>query len=288
MKALSLIQPWASLIAIGAKKIETRSRLRPPASLIGQRIAIHASKGFPRDAKDACLDPVFVTALWSDITRYATIDTAPDGGYMRLGSEFVSITEIEQHIKQLPCGVIIATARVTGCWSTNRLDLLAKLPDAERAFGNYAPDRWMWGLADVQVLPEPIAASGKLGLWEWQHPDEVEPVNTEGCIYVDQIIHWGNAPAPGAERFFGNGKPSCHMSTSDHSPAGLEALHRFAGKLGMKRAWFQDTDVMPHYDLTPSKRSLAVRNGAIAVEGTEIVRICGRERIKKLLTEGVA
>ena len=56
----------------------------------------------------------------------------------------------------------------------NRLDLLAKLPDAERAFGNYAPDRWMWGLADVQVLPEPVPAKGALGLWQWQPPVGLE------------------------------------------------------------------------------------------------------------------
>lgn len=43
MKALSLTQPWATLVAIGAKKIETRSwstSYRGP-------VAIHASKGYP-------------------------------------------------------------------------------------------------------------------------------------------------------------------------------------------------------------------------------------------------
>ena len=44
MKALTLHQPWASLIACGAKRIETRS-WPPPKSLIGKRIAIHAGIG---------------------------------------------------------------------------------------------------------------------------------------------------------------------------------------------------------------------------------------------------
>ena len=42
-KALTLHQPWASLVAAGAKTIETRS-WQPPADLVGQRIAIHAGK----------------------------------------------------------------------------------------------------------------------------------------------------------------------------------------------------------------------------------------------------
>lgn len=44
MKALTLHQPWASLIAVGAKKIETRD-WRPPVTIRpGTRFAIHAGK----------------------------------------------------------------------------------------------------------------------------------------------------------------------------------------------------------------------------------------------------
>lgn len=43
MKALSLWQPWASLVIDGRKKIETRSWCAPKW-LIGQNIAIHATK----------------------------------------------------------------------------------------------------------------------------------------------------------------------------------------------------------------------------------------------------
>ncbi len=41
MKVLTVWQPWASLIAIGAKPYEFRGHL-PPRALVGQRIAIHA------------------------------------------------------------------------------------------------------------------------------------------------------------------------------------------------------------------------------------------------------
>lgn len=48
MKALTLHQPWAWAIIHGPKRIENRT-WAPPASLIGQRIAIHAGKTFDHD-----------------------------------------------------------------------------------------------------------------------------------------------------------------------------------------------------------------------------------------------
>ena len=47
MKAITLWQPWASLIASGWKTIETRRHARF-ACLVGSRIAIHAGKHFDR------------------------------------------------------------------------------------------------------------------------------------------------------------------------------------------------------------------------------------------------
>lgn len=45
MWALTLTQPWASLVVLGEKRYETRS-WRPPAARIGERIAIHAAAGW--------------------------------------------------------------------------------------------------------------------------------------------------------------------------------------------------------------------------------------------------
>lgn len=49
MKAITLWQPWAWLIARGDKRVENRS-WRPPQSLIGQRIAVHAGKRVDKSA----------------------------------------------------------------------------------------------------------------------------------------------------------------------------------------------------------------------------------------------
>lgn len=51
MKALSLIQPWAYAILWLGKDVENRDwRSPPPADLVGQRFAIHASKKADADA----------------------------------------------------------------------------------------------------------------------------------------------------------------------------------------------------------------------------------------------
>lgn len=172
IRVLSLTQPWASLVMLGAKKIETRSWPAPKA-MIGQRIAIHASKGWTADDRNACCKPHFLRALWPEWTGYDATD-APPGGYVSVGYRLYSIADIDQRSRKLPRGMVLCTARLTGCWSTNRLDLIDRLPDAERAFGFYGPDRWMWGLDRVQVFEEPIPARGQLGLWRWEMPEEID------------------------------------------------------------------------------------------------------------------
>lgn len=52
MKALSLTQPWATLVVTGRKRVETRSW---PTS-IRERIAIHASKAMPAYAREAAIE----------------------------------------------------------------------------------------------------------------------------------------------------------------------------------------------------------------------------------------
>jgi hypothetical protein len=52
VKALSLTQPWATAIALGLKRWETRSW---PTSFRGE-VAIHASKGYPKWAKEFAVE----------------------------------------------------------------------------------------------------------------------------------------------------------------------------------------------------------------------------------------
>lgn len=51
-----------------------------------------------------------------------------------------------------------------------------------------------------------------------------------------------------------------------------DELHEFATRLGLKRSWFQGRPKhTAHYDITPSKRTLAISLGAVEVSSRELV-----------------
>ena len=164
MKALTLTQPWASLVACGAKRIETRS-WAPPAALIGQRIAIHAAKGWTEDARFTATTEPFKSALRE--------------GYQRGLIERPSILD-------LPRGCVVAIATLVACypmcgdgWQTVQR-LLVEQP-RERAFGGYGPGRYAWALRNVRAI-EPIRARGALGLWDWPPPDWLTYVDADARL----------------------------------------------------------------------------------------------------------
>lgn len=69
-------------------------------------------------------------------------------------------------------------------------------------------------------------------------------------VYVDPVLEHG-----GSATF--RWKRSCHLYADR-----LDELHALAAALGLRRAWFQNHDRLPHYDLVPSKRARAVALGA--------------------------
>ena len=139
MKALTLHQPWASLVAVGAKHIETRS-WPCPKSVIGERIAIHAGRG------------LHIPSHQDEFNRRVA---------HYLGNFWVS---------QSRGGVVVATVRVLSCVEMT-VQNIADLPagDDERLFGDYAPGRWMWNLASVELVDPPIPARGYQRIWNWRH-----------------------------------------------------------------------------------------------------------------------
>ncbi|MBW3624085.1 MAG: ASCH domain-containing protein [Armatimonadetes bacterium] len=133
MKAITLHQPWASLVAVGAKRIETRSW----ATSYQGPLAIHASKSM--DFLGLCLEDPFDRVLIN-----AGIETVND----------------------LPFGAIVAVCKLAACEKMTE-PLIAMAPEPERSFGHYEPGRWMWMLEDVRALPTPIPVRGMQGLWNW-------------------------------------------------------------------------------------------------------------------------
>jgi hypothetical protein len=71
-------------------------------------------------------------------------------------------------------------------------------------------------------------------------------------VYVDDAVwRW-------------RGKLWCHMTADT-----LDELHRFARKLGLKKAWFQDKLHHQHYDLISHVRQRAIDLGARALTSRE-------------------
>lgn len=140
MKALSLTQPWASLVQVKSKRCETRSwytNYRGP-------LVIHASKGYPGWCKDFAKETYTRDALGC---RLDPVD--------------------------LPCGVGLCVVNLVACVKTTELHKLNainfRVSANEITFGDYGEGRYAWALEHLFDFPEPIPAKGALGLWDWPH-----------------------------------------------------------------------------------------------------------------------
>jgi len=57
----------------------------------------------------------------------------------------------------------------------------------------------------------------------------------------------------------------------------IQELHEMADRLGLKREWYQSRST-PHYDLSKTKRVLALKLGAIEIENLKVVEIIRKYR----------
>src|SRR5262249_16726504 len=136
MKALSLWQPWASLMAIGAKKIETRSWSTDYRGLI----AIHAAQKWNGDLRDQCLAQPFCDRLFGD-------------GHF-------------ENSAKLPRGGFVAVGKLRRCLSTTRdANFIPSKQSDEFWFGDYSEGRCMWVFDEIWKLSSPVYAIGQRGLW---------------------------------------------------------------------------------------------------------------------------
>ena len=139
MKAITLWQPWASLIAFGLKTYETRTwstKYRGP-------LAIHAAK---REAiKYEALD-------WTFSVRTTVLANLGQPEY-------------------LPRGAVICIVDLVDCRPTDVVR--PELVNMDPYFGDYLPGRFAWKLANVRRVG-PFTARGAQGFWEWDPLGAVE------------------------------------------------------------------------------------------------------------------
>ena len=166
MKALSIWQPWASLIAVGAKHYETRG-WQPPRKMIGQRVAIQAARS---------------------LHGFAIADGDPQ------------LTSIVQRVcgctpRQLPIGVIVATAMVYDVRRAEDLTDNAKLglciDDTERHLGDYTAGRFGWRLTSIRRLTNPVKCMGKQCLFDL--PDDVAVAVVADLQHDPNLGNWGDS-----------------------------------------------------------------------------------------------
>ena len=137
MKAITIWQPWASLIAWQEKRYETRSwetKYRGP-------LAIHAG------LDDSALDVVDANSFYR-------------AAFKRHG---------DPALTKLPLGEVVCVVDLV---DVVPVAYLCALSQSETTFGDYSPSRFAWRLDNLRVLVEPIPVRGKQGLWEW--PVELE------------------------------------------------------------------------------------------------------------------
>lgn len=147
MKALTLTQPWAALVALGIKRVETRSwstRYRGP-------LLIHAASTWTAPDRlfaERLAERGLLPERWQgplDLSR------PPDGGCL------VAHCVLDVVVPATPADIA-------------RLVLEHDLAPVERELGDYFEGRWLWLLDSVVAIAKPIPWRGRLGLWEGPNP----------------------------------------------------------------------------------------------------------------------
>lgn len=153
MKVITIWQPWASLIMVGAKPFEFRPKsylryINSPA--IGERIGIHAGARAVRPAEV------------EDLLRRLDADNSQTGLIAELARPLLERVRMSHKCRLLPLGAMLGTAIIGK--PRNAGAIFAGLPhDSDRGDFN-----WAWPMQDVKPLDAPIPVRGMQGFWRWE------------------------------------------------------------------------------------------------------------------------
>ena len=139
MKCISIWQPFASLIVSGCKTFETRS-WAAPASLIGQRIGIAATKNINAAQRQFFEDEDF-RAAYNSTNQPALSD--------------------------LPMGVLLGTVILDSVELMTE-EMMEDVSDEEKLYGWWNEGNYGWRLTDPVPLTHPCIIRGQQGLYDWR------------------------------------------------------------------------------------------------------------------------
>lgn len=156
MKAVTLHQPWASLMAMGLKTNETRSWF----TRYRGTIAIHAGK------KNWCKSPFqTISVFGGELNKEETDKLQP----ILLGGHNLPVGAILAYADLVYCRKMVdafATDLVREQSGTTVIAIADQTP-LERKLGDWTEGRFAWGFENFRKLDEPIPCKGSQGLWEY-------------------------------------------------------------------------------------------------------------------------
>lgn len=163
MKALTIWQPWASLIIAGAKPYEFR-KWHAPRSIIGQRVVIHAGAR-KIDMEEA--------QLLLDLCRWRTNPVAaPSWAETCLLAE-QALLILRQAVRgELPMSAGLGTAIIGEPRLGTEIAAEFGVPRANDSDSDEHAN-WGWPMLEIEPWETPIPMRGAQGLWKWPTPADL-------------------------------------------------------------------------------------------------------------------
>lgn len=150
VKALTLWQPWATLVAMEQKRIETRCW----TTKYRGELAIHSAAKLP------------AKYLGASSRTEPFRDELADLFCVRRDRDDRGGKHVDDVLRRLPCGKIVCIVRLVEIEEIGEM-LRETLTARERLFGNFEDGRYAWHLQMVDVIEPPIPAKGNRMLWNW-------------------------------------------------------------------------------------------------------------------------
>ena len=139
MKAISIWQPFATLVVKGYKVFETRT-WAAPASVIGQRIGIASTKSIRPEQRAHFNDEDF------------------QGFYGRLG--------LPEKLEDLDHGFMLGTVIIDSV-ELMTPEFMDEVTNEEMSYGWWQEGFFAWRLREPVMFPRPIPVRGAQGIYEW-------------------------------------------------------------------------------------------------------------------------
>lgn len=149
MKAISIWEPFATMVVKGFKVFETRT-WPAPKSLIGQRIGIASTKSIRPEQRAYFQDEEFQT------------------NYQRL--------ELPERIEDLRHGYMLGTV-VLDSVELMTEEFMDEVSNEEQSYGFWEEGNYAWRLVSPIEFSQPFVIRGAQGFWDWRNPGDVHEEN---------------------------------------------------------------------------------------------------------------